>query len=282
MGIESTPGSGRADPDLLPSQPAARHRSEHQSALLRFADQVGGAAADLLALAIPADCVGCGAEDHQLCPHCSRQLRRLTAQPFRAEAAAPALTGVDGRILLPVVAAGVYREELAQALLSFKRHGQHRLRKCLGRALADAVRTATGDRQPFVLVPVPTSSAAYLARGFSPVHLLLAEAVRQLPGAVMRDVLGKANPGGILPAGGQKGLGRGDRARRVRGSMTVRRRARGTVAGSRCIIVDDVLTTGSTLSEAARALHRDGARVAGAVVLAATRPPVSGSPDGPS
>ena len=50
------------------------------------------------------------------------------------------------------------------------------------------------------------------------------------------------------------------------------------VAGRTCIIVDDVLTTGATLSEAARALHLAGALVAGAVVLAATRPPDSADP----
>jgi predicted amidophosphoribosyltransferase len=48
--------------------------------------------------------------------------------------------------------------------------------------------------------------------------------------------------------------------------------------GKRCIIIDDVLTTGATLAEAARALHRSGAIVAGAVVLAATRPPDSSGP----
>ena len=77
--------------------------------------------------------------------------------------------------------------------------------------------------------------------------------------------------------GGQKGLGRGDRAQRVRGSMRVRRGlfAPARVDGRPCIIVDDVLTTGATLAEAARALRAAGALVRGAVVLAATRPPAT-------
>jgi orotate phosphoribosyltransferase len=45
--------------------------------------------------------------------------------------------------------------------------------------------------------------------------------------------------------------------------------------GRPCVIIDDVLTTGATLAEAARVLSSAGALVRGAVVLAATRPPVT-------
>ena len=269
------PRTVRVDPDLVPpAERPARHRSDHQSALLRLVDQAAGAAGDLLALAVPVDCVCCGAEDRALCIACDRNIRRLTREPFRAERGAPALMDVGGTVLLPVVAAGVYREELAQALLSFKRHGQHQLGDSLGRALAGAVRAATDGTEVTCLVPVPTSSAAFLRRGFSPVHLLLRKVSRQLPELPVVNVLEK-NTGVLQLPGGQKGLDRGGRARRVRGSMRVHRRGRKRLPGRRCVIVDDVLTTGATLSEAARALHLAGAVVTGAVVLAATRPPDS-------
>jgi ComF family protein len=252
-----------------------RHRSYHQSALLRLVDEAAGAAGDLLALAVPVDCVCCGAEDRALCIPCDRHIRRLTRDPFRAEQGAPALMDVGGTVLLPVVAAGVYREELAQALLSFKRHGQHQLGNSLGRALASAVSAATDGAEGTCLVPVPTSNAAFLKRGFSPVHLLLRKVSRQLPDLPVANLLEKSGSGILQLPGGQKGLDRGGRASRVRGSMRVHRRGRKRLAGRRCIIVDDVLTTGATLSEAARALHLAGAVVTGAVVLAATRPPDS-------
>ncbi|WP_354170281.1 phosphoribosyltransferase family protein [Arthrobacter sp. UYEF36] len=243
---------------------------------------------------------------------------------------------VDGSVLLPVVAAGAYRAELAQAVLSFKSHGQGQLAEVLSQGLARAIRAAAGETPGLLLVPIPTSSNAYRKRGFSPVHVLLGRARRirtpgggphsgfatvralrktgpraavtmtgqsagepvpgpnqvasnqvasnqvasgrGLPGRVSRAWPGAAYrlPGVRGAPGGQKGLGRGDRAQRVRGSMRVRRGLFAPeVHGRPCIIVDDVLTTGATVAEAARALRAAGAVVRGAVVVAATRPPVT-------
>lgn len=275
------------DPDLVPQLlRRAKHRSEHRRRLLRAADLLTEAAAEVLALAVPVECVCCGNEDRAICSGCERQVRLLTRLPFRAESSAPALMGTDGSVLLPVVAAGIYREELAQSVLSFKRHGQGPLTASLARALGRAIRAAVGGGGDIWLVPVPSSKAAYRKRGFTPVLLLLRHLHRHrvLDGLECHDVLRKIRSPAAATgsSSGQKGLNRGARASRVRGSMRVGWAAGGSgLAGRSCIIVDDVLTTGSTLAEAARALHQAGAVVRGAVVLAATRAPDAAPPRGP-
>ncbi len=295
------------DPDLNPLEPdRARRRAPNQRRTVRVVVALQAAWVDLLTVLIPVDCVCCESEDAVLCSSCARKVRQLCKQPFRAEQESPALVDVDGTAKIEVVAAGAYRDELARCLLSFKHHGQWRLAAVLAPCLGKAVETAIGGRSGYWLVPVPSSGKAYRRRGFSPVHLLLffIRVRRMLPFCPILDVLERrgepsvlmrAGPQAVLKVaarlfgevsgrapverggGGQKGLGRGERARRVRGSMRVRRGRGKELRGRRCILVDDVLTTGATLAEAARVVTLAGGEVSGAVVLAATRPPAYAS-----
>jgi hypothetical protein len=76
----------------------------------------------------------------------------------------------------------------------------------------------------------------------------------------------------------QAHLGRAARGDNLAGSMTVAAPWRQVVAGVTCVLVDDVVTTGSTLAEAARALHDAGARHVLAATCATTPRRSSGPP----
>jgi predicted amidophosphoribosyltransferase len=106
-----------------------------------------------------------------------------------------------------------------------------------------------------VVVPVPSSRAAFRRRGYAVTDLLARRA-----GATPRRLLVPGRAG--LD---QRGLGRQERARNVGGTLRARR-----AEGMRVVVVDDVVTTGATLDEAVRVLRRAGADVVGAAAVATT------------
>ncbi len=158
--------------------------------------------------------------------------------------------------------------------------------------------------RPVLLVPVPTRGSSRRRRGYDPLMLLLsrldragglpagtvlAPAIRQIP--PVRRLLTAQQRGGVPSLvrsasaawpglrGGQKGLGRRRRRAGVQDSMSVTGRPRHVLADRDCLIVDDVLTTGATIGEAHRVLTAAGARVLGAVVMAATSSPSARDPE---
>ncbi|MGX5358742.1 ComF family protein [Kocuria sp. KH4] len=236
----------------------------------RALDRWGARVLDRLAEAaevlVPVECAVCRAPGSSLCRVCRMLLRRSCARPFEASSAAPLLGPC-----LPVTAGGRYAHQLATCLLAFKNGGRTDLAPVLAAGLATALRAAAPSWPPgpVLLVPVPTAPSALRRRWFDPVLVLLEDCARRgvLPaGAAVGKHL--RHRGGVLPGPAQKRLGRAGRRARQAGSL------RAVVpAGARCVVVDDVLTTGATLAEAARALRAGGADVVGAVVLAAVRSP---------
>ena len=116
-----------------------------------------------------------------------------------------------------------------------------------------------------MLVPVPSTAATVRERGYDATLAMARRAARILrPALAVRTqrLLRQARP-----VRDQVGLGAEERAANLRGAF----RAVGASAGTAVILVDDVVTTGSSLTEAARALRYGGYRVLGAATVAATQ-----------
>ncbi len=111
-----------------------------------------------------------------------------------------------------------------------------------------------------MLVPVPSSRRAVRERGHDHARRLAAVAARTA-GLRSRPLLVQARR-----TADQAGLDALQRAANLHGAL----RARGRLDGLPVLLVDDVVTTGVTLAEAARALRAAGADVRGCAVVAAT------------
>ncbi|MDQ1028811.1 putative amidophosphoribosyltransferase [Streptomyces umbrinus] len=236
---------------------------------------------DLTDLVLPAECGGCGRPRTVLCPECRAALTGAVPSRVRPEPEPPGL---------PVVhAAAPYEDEVRAVLLAHKERGALMLAGPLGAALAGAVRAglatgggsgagaaglvpggpgvpvgAGGSRTPVSLVPVPSAPWAVRARGHDPARRIALAAAGELrrTGTPARVVAVLRQRRAVAD---QSGLNSRQRLDNLAGALEVPAGgARLLNGGGRVVIVDDLMTTGASLTEAARALS--------AVLVAGTGP----------
>lgn len=116
--------------------------------------------------------------------------------------------------------------------------------------------------QAHCVLPMPLSPQRLLQRGFNQ-SLLLARALE--PAKLRSDVLLR-----IKDTAPQSSLPRGERLRGVQGAYALEPAHAASLNGQRVVLLDDVMTTGASLFEAARVLRRAGVQHITAVVLART------------
>ncbi|NKY18273.1 ComF family protein [Tsukamurella spumae] len=216
-----------------------------------------GGVDDLVELAVPRTCGGCGAPRVRWCGRCEAALHDV-----------PALIRTTVPAGVPVWTLGRYDGARRAAVLQLKERGRGDLAVPLGRGVAHALLrlrawgefgAATG---PLVLVPAPTTAWAARRRGGDVVTAVCRAAARTaapVQAVTVSPVLRSVG------AAESVGLSAAARARNVRGTVRVRALpGPGTV-----VLVDDVVTTGATLAESVAVLARRGVSVAAAITLAA-------------
>lgn len=239
-------------------------------------------AAQTCSLVAPRHCP-CGQEGSWLCRRCAGlldapgirvesccdALQHLTAARVHEEQHGGVLlpAGVDHTPMLPVLALGEHSGPLQRLVLAWKNGGMLHLGAPLARALGPSVARLAdeaGVAEP-ALVPVPSRLGARLRRGEDHTAELVREIARTGAG---RSLLLRSTP-----TTAQEGQGsRQRRTRQIRLTGRAARRAgREQIA---VVIVDDVVTTGSTLRGMHEALTGAGMSVLGAAVVASARLPV--------
>jgi len=213
---------------------------------------------------LPAQCVLCGAAagSAALCDACRRELPRLGDACPRCALPSPGRAVCGDCFVRPppldfAVAAFRYEFPVDRMIQALKYAGQLAHAQALGSALARASLDAGALD---ALVALPLAPARQRERGFNQAAEI-ARRVAAARGIALDDGLAR-----LRDTPPQASLPLRERARNVRGAFT----ARHPFAGLRVAIVDDVMTTGTSMHAAARALRAAGAREVGALVVART------------
>lgn len=227
-----------------------------------------------LDMVLPHRCIGCGillADQPGVCPRCWGSLTFLTEPqcsqcgvPFPFDPGEPTRCGACVRQPPPFErarAALVYDEHSRHLALNLKYHDAAETAGPLAAMMLRAGAALVRDAD--VVVAVPLHRRRIITRGFNQAAVLAHAIGRQTGLPVRASLLRRRNP--TAPQGG---LGRRQRFENVRGAFTVAGSARHRLDGHRVLLIDDVLTTGATVSAAASALLAGGAGAVDVLTIA--------------
>lgn len=209
-------------------------------------------------LVLPERCIGCGAGEIAICRICKAKL-----------SIDPSILGGEDFTL---AASLTYDELSARIILAAKEDGSRSARSIISEAIAAAaifaIKSGRGNvAERLDLLWIPTSNRARRRRGgdfLSPIAHQVASSVGVQLGIelipkqllrVCRDVVDQTQ------------LSATDRDRNMHRAFSVTERGRGS---GQVILIDDVVTTGSTLREAVRALHERNLTVFAAATACAS------------
>ena len=213
----------------------------------------------------PTHCLACDYPDELICERCRAELPWIAQRWACPSCGAPFgwLTCTEcGRDWEPraTVCAWSFEDAAARTVTTFKDHHELRLAPVIAAALATALDEAAAwparDGRPRydpaeldAIAFVPATAAAYRRRGFDHMELV-ARALSRETGIPLADVLVRPR------AKDQRGLTRDERAANTAGTI----RSIEDVSDLRILLIDDVITTGSSIAAATHALLARGAR----------------------
>jgi ComF family protein len=195
-----------------------------------------------------------------LCSICGERLESPFAFAAQPVESSEALCGLCRRLEPPYIKAtayGSYESGLRELIHLLKYNQVRPAANVLGRMLAEAIE----DLQPLfagsevLVVPVPLHSSKLRQRGFNQSELIARAALKLKPSA--RFQLSAGSLERRRETKSQIGLSRHQRRENMRGAFAVAKPDE--VNGREILVVDDVFTTGTTVSECARVLRRAGA-----------------------
>ncbi len=214
----------------------------------------------------PVACVNCHKEGTYLCISCIKKIPRLDRQrclvcqkpsPFGKTHTDCAKTKIDG-----IISALPYHDTVIKKLISTYKYNFVDLSDILGQFIIEEIRNQELNNffKDFIIVPVPLHKRRLRWRGFNQSLLLAQKLSVELQLPISTDLIARTRY--TRP---QIELKHDERKENIKGAFAVNE----SVENKKILIIDDVVTTGSTLNELARILKKKNAHSVWAITLAA-------------
>ena len=213
----------------------------------------------VLDFALPPRCAGCGvivADAHSFCAECWKEIDFLgdagcsvCGVPLHATDAGTCAVCLAKPPRIARTRAAVAYDDLSRSLAIRLKYGR---KVAIARTMARYMAPLVAQSADALLIPVPLHRTRLWQRGFNQSALVARELSRRLEIGTNPFVLRRTKRTPPL-----KGMSPLQRRKTVAGAFRVIDKA--AVAGRTVILVDDVLTTGSTADACARTLQRAGA-----------------------
>lgn len=197
---------------------------------------------ELTQLVFPTRCYGCNALGISICSTCRRE---WIPRYYKTQIS-----------VLNVYSALIYTPTASKIILAAKENGLQGADDLLIAAVMHILAKVRLDKGYFTLVPVPSSKQSQRGRGRSFI-VDLTKTISKLTGIAVNDCLQVSRR-----VSDQSGLTRVQRISNMQGAFSVKP---GSILRGNAIVIDDVVTTGATLREAARALNSQGFHAFGSV-----------------
>lgn len=199
----------------------------------------------LLSLLFPIECLGCHKEDTYLCDNCFNKISIYQSiEPFDHP-----LKYLNG-----IMTATDYHHNLIRAIIHhFKFRFIKELANPLAQLLIDFFEKIKIDLPEPIIIPVPLNKKRFLERGFNQAELIAKIFTEHFNYSLMTDLIERARN---TPH--QVGLNKKKRLTNVQGAFIISNPE--LIQNKNIILIDDVVTTGSTLEEIAKVLKDFGAQ----------------------
>jgi len=196
----------------------------------------------ILDFIFPYRCVICGKETEIICSKCLKSIKPLNSQKIEPK------KGID-----KLLCYGAYSGSLKKVIISFKFYGKQKIAEILGRKISEMIKKHLEIQENTIIIPIPLHPLREKERGFNQAKLLSEEVSKNLNILCVTDSVSRIKETKYMHS-----LDKKERFKNIKNAFKITKPE--MIKDKNIIVIDDIFTTGATMSQFALLLKSAGCK----------------------